>query len=90
MANTFISRDEFFNITGMPETRLFVTKKQPDKMAAAHRFAAIDKYLEGWFNELNSAECNTETMPYDLINKYEKACRLILEIRQFEKNLIES
>ena len=86
-----ITKEEFFKAVESPfdrPPRLFIPVKGPDKRAAALRYAAVDKVMEDWYSAINSGEANARELPDELLTLYEKACDLMLEIRERERDIL--
>ncbi len=89
--STFLTMDEIDNAIS-PNTEQkpvgFIKEKGPDPRAAAERFYVMDDLLKKWHNEVNKDSCNTRSMPKDLVEMYDKACDLLIQILRYEKSLM--
>lgn len=71
-----------------PKT-LFISRKRPDRKAAAERYYWVDDILRDWHGKLNDESSNTREMPEDLLDLYSQVCSLMVAIRMRERELSE-
>ena len=67
----------------------FIDRKQPDKKAAAQRYYWAEDMLYDWHSKLNDRSSNTREMPKELLELYDQACNVIMQICDYEKRLSE-
>lgn len=74
----------------MPESResIFIKRTPMDTKAVAFRYASVEKVLEEWYNDINSAEANKAEIPVELQELYEQACETMLKIRMYERDIL--
>ena len=65
---------------------LFIKPKQPDKYAAAERFALTEKMFKEWHYKIN--ETDIGGMPKSLVEEYENACIALCKILSYEKDIL--
>ena len=75
---------------GKPEEQrtrnLLIQKQDPDKHAAAKRYAIVEELLRSWFHQVNSV--NNREIPNDLAIMYDKAYELMWMIKAEEEKII--
>lgn len=97
--SNFLSMEEIVDaVEGTQEERVneavketkpsFIIQKEPDRQAAAYRYYLVERILREWHGELNDESCNTREMPNLLIKLYDKAVDTLLEIRNYERELM--
>lgn len=65
---------------------IFITKKGPDKKAAAERLAATREMFEDWHAAINKT--NTREMPSELLALYENAATTLCKILDREGRIV--
>lgn len=65
---------------------VFIPKQNNDKHAAAKRYAVVEEILIEWYKQVNGT--NTRAMPADLVVLYNVACKLLLDIKNRERDII--
>ena len=69
------------------EERMFIRPKDHNKAAAMKRYSVVDKAIRDLFTGINSDEADTNDIPSDLVNKYEKVYELLVDISAYESNI---
>lgn len=69
------------------EDRMFIRPKNHNKAAAMKRYSIVDKTIREFFAGINSDDCDTNDIPSDLVDKYEKVYQLLIEIGAYETNI---
>lgn len=69
------------------EERMFIRPKDHNKAAAMKRYSVVDKAIKDLFTGINSDEADTNDIPSDLADKYEKVYKLLVDISAYESNI---
>ena len=69
------------------EERMFIRPKDHNKAAAMKRYSVVDKAIKDLFTGINSDESDTNDIPSDLADKYEKVYQLLVEIGVYETDI---
>ena len=68
------------------EQIVFIPKQHNDKHAAAKRYAIVEELLVDWYRQVNAT--NTRSIPVDLAVLYNVACKILLDIKNREREII--
>lgn len=80
--NIFEPKEEL----SLTEQIVFIPKQHNDKHAAAKRYAVVEELLIDWYRQVNAT--NTRSMPADLAGLYNAACKILLDIKNREREII--
>ena len=69
------------------EERVFIRPKDHNKAAAMKRYSVVDKAIKDLFAGINSDDSDTNDIPSDLVDKYEKVYQLLVEIGVYETDI---
>lgn len=69
------------------DERMFIRPKDHNKAAAMKRYSVVDKTIKELFAGINSDDCDTNDIPSDLVDKYEKVYQLLVEISVYETDI---
>ena len=75
--------------TEEPQYFDFIDRKMPDRKAASERYYLVQDILYDWHSKLNDYRCNTREMPKDLLELYDKAVGIMVQISNYERKLSE-
>ena len=69
------------------EERMFIRPKGHNKSAAMKRYSVVDKAIKDLFAGINAEDSDTNDIPSDLVDKYEKVYQLLVEISVYETDI---
>lgn len=69
------------------EERMFIRPKLHNKAAAMKRYSVVDRAIKQLYAGINADESDTNDIPSDLADKYEKVYKLLVEISIYETDI---
>lgn len=69
------------------EERMFIRPKYHNKAAAMNRYSVVDRAIKHLYAGINADESDTNDIPSDLVDKYEKVYELLVEISVYETDI---